>query len=160
MLCNISATPARLVLDTNIVMDMLHFQDARTDWLKSAITRRQVLCFSDADCLGELRRVTAYPEFGLDSASQEGLLGTYLGFVIRYDGTDEGSAALPRCRDADDQKFLELAARCKADLLITRDKQLLRLDRHRHKPPPFAIVTAVKAATLLDLPAEHPAIIV
>jgi len=157
MFCSVSTTPARLVLDTNIVMDMLHFRDARTAWLKSAITRRQVLCFSDADCLGELRRVTAYPEFGLDSASKKELLDTYLDFVIRHDAIDEGTAALPRCRDADDQKFLELAARCKADLLITRDKQLLRLDRHRHKPPPFAIVTAEKAATLLDLPAEHPA---
>ena len=152
-----STTPFRLVLDTNIVMDMLHFRDARTDWLESAIIRRQVLCFSDADCLGELARVAAYPEFGLDSACQEKLLGTYLDFVSRCDAADDGTAALPRCRDADDQKFLELAARCKADLLITRDKQLLRLDRHRHKPPPFAIVTAEKAGTLLDFPAEHPA---
>ncbi len=149
--------PKRIVLDTNIVMDMLHFQDTRTDWLKYAIARRQLLCFSDADCLGELGRVAAYPEFGLDSACQKGLLGTYLEFVICCDGADDDSVALPRCRDADDQKFLELAARCKADLLITRDKQLLRLDRHRHKPPPFAIVTAEKAATLLGLPAEHPA---
>jgi len=157
MSCRTSKTPLRLVLDTNIVMDMLHFQDTRTDRLKSAITRRQVLCFSDAECLGELTRVAAYPEFGLDSACQEELLNAYLDFVTRCDAADESTAALPRCRDADDQKFLELAARCQADLLITRDKQLLRLDRHRHKPPPFAIVTAEKAAALLELPAEYPA---
>ena len=157
MPCRVSTTPLRLVLDTNIVMDMLHFRDTRTDWLKSAIARRQVLCFSDADCLGELGRVASYPEFGLDDARQEKLLGAYLDFVTRCDAAEESTAALPRCRDADDQKFLELAARCKADLLITRDKQLLRLDRHRHKPLPFAIVTAEKAATLLEFPAEHPA---
>lgn len=157
MFRSILTTPTRLVLDTNIVMDMLHFRDARTDWLKNAIARCGVLCFSDSACLAELERVTAYPEFGLDRACQDGLLRTYLDFVIRCDATGEDTAALPRCRDADDQKFLELAARCKADLLITRDKQLLRLARHRHKPPPFAIVTAEEAATLLGLPAEHPA---
>jgi predicted nucleic acid-binding protein len=34
---------------------------------------------------------------------------------------------LPRCQDRDDQKFLELAARAAADLLVTKDQALLRL---------------------------------
>ena len=157
MLNRESTTRVRLVLDTNVVMDMLHFQDARTNWLKNAIARRHVLCFSDAACLGELERVTTYPEFNLDRACQDELLRTYLGFVTRHEASDGDNTALPRCRDADDQKFLELAARCKADLLITRDKQLLRLARHRYKPPPFAIVTAEEAGKLVQLPAEHPA---
>ncbi len=47
--------PAKhIVLDTNIVMDMLHFQDKRTIWLKNAITRSHVLCFTDAACFAEL----------------------------------------------------------------------------------------------------------
>ncbi len=85
------------------------------------------------------------------------LLENYAGFVVRCDvGTGE-APILPRCRDTDDQKFLELAARCKAEMLVTRDKQLLRLARHRHKPPPFAIVTAEEAEKLVQLSAEHPA---
>jgi predicted nucleic acid-binding protein len=39
-------------------------------------------------------------------------------------------ARLPRCRDADDQKFLEVARDAGAMLLISRDKALLRVDRH------------------------------
>ena len=69
--------------------------------------------------------------------------------------------SLPRCRDADDQKFLVLAALCGADLLVTRDKLLLKLARHRHRPPPFGIVTAATACRLLGLTgvevAESPA---
>jgi hypothetical protein len=44
---------------------------------------------------------------------------------------------LPRCRDPDDQKFLELARACRADLLLTRDRALLELARRT----PFRIVT-------------------
>ena len=39
---------------------------------------------------------------------------------------------------ADDQKFLELAAACGADYLVTEDRELLKLARRA----PFAIVTA------------------
>ena len=78
-------------------------------------------------------------------------MARYRGFVHVCPAQGEESYVLPRCRDADDQKFLILAARCKADLLITRDKLLLKLARHRQKPPPFAIVTAEAARSLLAL---------
>ena len=147
--------PTRLVLDTNIVMDMLHFDDPHTRPLRAAIDDGRVRCFTDDECLAELERVTGYPEFALDSAARAALLATYLGFVTRCPATgDEGKQdnqdyALPRCRDADDQKFLIVAARSHADLLLTRDKLLLRLDRHRRQPPPFGIVTAARACALL-----------
>jgi predicted nucleic acid-binding protein len=41
----------------------------------------------------------------------------------------EKTEKLPVCRDPDDQKFLELAAAAKADCLVTRDRDLLRLTR-------------------------------
>ena len=145
-----------IVLDTNIVMDMLHFQDRRTRWLNHAITHGHVRCFSDAACLAELERVAAYPEFQLDKTRQDALLENYTRFVIKCDAGTGEVPVLPRCRDTDDQKFLELAARCRADILVTRDKQLLRLARHRHKPPPFAIATAEAAEKLIELPAEQP----
>ena len=39
------------------------------------------------------------------------------------------AAALPRCTDPDDQKFLALAQDAAVDWLLTRDKALLRLNR-------------------------------
>ena len=138
----------RLVLDTNIVMDLLHFADRHTHLLQTAIGAGQMQCFTDKDCLAELERVTGYPEFGLDPTARQALLDRYLSFVTRCDASEVESYVLPRCRDADDQKFLILAARCRADLLITRDKQLLKLAHHRHKPPPCRILTAEAACTL------------
>ena len=144
------ATSVRAVLDTNILMDMLHFHDGRAVRLKAAIDAGRVHCFSDAACLAELERVAAYPEFGLSPAGRDDLIAACRAILEVCDeaaakvddGTDD---ALPRCRDADDQKFLELTARCRADVLVTRDRQLLRLARHRLKPPPFAILTAEDA---------------
>ena len=138
----------RLVLDTNIVMDLLHFADRHTHPLQVAIDAGQMLCFTDKDCLAELERVTGYPEFGLDLIARQALMARYLSFVTLCDASGEENYILPRCRDVDDQKFLILAARCQADLLITRDKLLLKLARHRHKPPPCPIVTAETACTL------------
>ena len=55
--------------------------------------------------------------------------------------------ALPRCRDRDDQKFLELAARAQADVLVSKDKALLKL-RGRTRLP-FRILTPAAACALL-----------
>lgn len=139
----------RIVLDTNIVMDMLHFANPHTLPIRQAILCNSVQCFTDASCLAELARVTTYPAFALSAAAQHRLLETYRQFAVSCEADGEESHLLPRCRDSDDQKFLILAARCRADLLLTRDKLVLKLARHRHKPPPYAILTAEAACALL-----------
>ena len=146
------ATLVRAVLDTNILMDMLHFHDGRAVRLQAAIDAGRVRCFSDAACLAELERVAAYPEFGLSPAARNDLIAACRGMLeICEDAAAAAEDRLPRCRDADDQKFLELAARCRADVLVTRDRQLLRLARHRLRPPPFAILTAEDAVRAFAL---------
>jgi putative PIN family toxin of toxin-antitoxin system len=143
--------PRRIVLDTNIVMDMLHFDDRHTQPLRRAIDDGRLQCYTDGDCFAELERVTGYPAFALDDDGRRALLASYLRVVTRCDAAGEEGYPLPRCRDQDDQKFLILAARCRADLLITRDKLLLRLNRHRTLPPACPIATAQAACELLAL---------
>jgi putative PIN family toxin of toxin-antitoxin system len=132
-------------------MDLLHFADVKTQPLQAAIAGGEVRCFSDSECLAELERVVAYPQFGLGAEARSALIDDYRRFVTLLEATAEENYLLPRCRDADDQKFLILAARCRADLLITRDKLLLRLAGHRQRPPPCRIVTAETAGKLLAL---------
>ena len=153
-------TAMRLVLDTNIVMDMLHFSNCHALPLKTALLSGRFQCYSDTSCLNELERVTGYPEFGLDQPGRESLMARYRVFTNLCEAHEGEDYPLPRCRDEDDQKFLILAARCQADMLVTRDKLLLRLARHRYKPPPFAILTAEAACKLLQLAPEHPAPVV
>ncbi len=147
----------RLVLDTNIVIDMLHFSDPHTQALRIQLENRSWQCFTDTNCLAELARVSAYPAFGLDHAAQHTLLTRYHQLATCCDAVGEESYLLPRCRDGDDQKFLILASRCRADLLLTRDKQLLKLAHHRRLPPPFGIMTAAAADANLRRNTQRPA---
>ena len=93
----------------------------------------------------------------LDAGAQQALLADYRAFVTPCEAEDAEDFALPRCRDADDQKFLILARRCRADLLITRDRLLLAVARQRRLLLPFAIVTAVEAGPLIAVDKScHP----
>ena len=141
----------RLVLDTNIIMDMLHFADPATHPLLAALAAGRVKALTAPDCFAELERVVAYPEFLLDTAAQIDLLERYRALAESLPGEESEAYVLPRCRDTDDQKFLVLAARGKADLLVTRDKLLLRLAQHKRTPPPCPIVKADEACRRLGL---------
>lgn len=142
----------KLVLDTNVVMELLHYRDPRSTVLMQAITERSLACYTDRGCLAELQRVLAYPQFALDEIAQQRLYEQYRALATEAETADDVPVdiPLPRCRDADDQKFMELAARSRADLLITRDKELLRLARSRARPAPFAILIPERAILLLD----------
>ena len=98
----------RLVLDTNIVMDMLHFANPHTAPLLATLVSGRYRCFTDEACLAELERVCTYPEFRLDPTAQAALLSRYRQLALRCDTAGEENFPLPRCRDPDDQKFLIL----------------------------------------------------
>lgn len=121
-----------LVLDTNTVMALWVFEDPTLLSLRTAIEDGAHTLVTRADALEELRRVLAYRQFGLDPARQTALHAAYTGrcaIIGADDATDP--APLPICRDRDDQKFLEIARDAGASLLVSRDKALLRLNRHR-----------------------------
>ncbi len=119
----------RVVLDTNVVLDLLRFCDPRTAVLGRALRAGRVCAFTDSRCTAELERVLAYPKLSLDLAAQSRLMLEYRNTVSDA-GSNEAAdfAQLPLCDDPDDQKFLELAWRTNAALL-TRDKALLCLRR-------------------------------
>ncbi|MEF8755498.1 MAG: putative toxin-antitoxin system toxin component, PIN family [Accumulibacter sp.] len=141
----------RAVLDTNSVLDLLHFRDPFLCSLQAAIDSRLLQCFTDRHCLAELQRVSSYPRFRLTAVAQSALLDEYRRFALACEdpGEQEEDDPLPTCRDADDQKFLVLARRCRADLLLTRDQRLLQLDRRCRRRLPFRILTTRAACILL-----------
>ena len=128
-----------LVLDTNIWLDWLVFDDPAVMPLKSACSDGLVRIAINAACLEELGRVLAYPEFALDAATRTALFTQVRDCTYRVD--TRLLSPLPRCADPDDQKFLELARDAKADWLITKDKALLILARKRFAGAGFRIGT-------------------
>lgn len=120
----------RLVLDTNVWIDWLVFNDPSIGPLKAAQQSGGLHILADEVCLEELKAVLAYPELKLDESRRKNHLAQVDRYVVRY-GHQRSACpvALPRCSDPDDQKFLELACNARADWLITRDKALLKLNR-------------------------------
>jgi uncharacterized protein len=115
----------RLVIDTQVWLDWLVFDDPSVAALRQTIAMENVEVLIDDACLAELERVLSYPlNRTVDVAA---CLAVCRQTARRV--KIEKTVKLPVCRDPDDQKFLELAAAAKADCLVTRDRDLLRLTR-------------------------------
>lgn len=129
----------RLVLDTNVWLDWLVFDDPGLAPLKQAFHAGRLQIAIDPPCMEELRRVLGYPAFALDDAQQASLLAEVRAGTIAIAST--GIAPLPTCSDPDDQKLLELARNARADWLISKDKALRRLPRSRLLAAGFRVGT-------------------
>jgi putative PIN family toxin of toxin-antitoxin system len=129
----------RIVLDTNIWLDWLVFDDPAVMPLKSACGEGLVRIAINAACLKELGRVLAYPEFELAAPARNALFTQVRNCTYRAES--KLLSPLPRCADPDDQKFLELARDAQADWLITKNKALLSLAKKRFDPTGFRIGT-------------------
>ena len=129
----------RLVLDTNVWLDWLVFDDPELVPLRAALARGRARVYIDAACEAELARVLAYPlgRVRLDAAARAACVAECRRIAARAERAAPPERVLPACRDPDDQKFLELARACRADALLTRDRALLELARRT----PFRIVT-------------------
>jgi uncharacterized protein len=133
----------RLVLDTNVWLDWLVFDDAALAPLKRAHEAGTIEIMVDDPCADELERVLSYDigRWTLDAQGRERCLAAFRLLSIQFKGKATG-AALPACADPDDQKFLALAAASRADALVTKDRELLRLARRK---VPFRIVKPSQA---------------
>ncbi|PLK50857.1 putative toxin-antitoxin system toxin component, PIN family [Uliginosibacterium sp. TH139] len=123
----------RVVIDTNVVMALWHFRDPALATLADWVGTSAVELLTRADCLDELARVLAYVQFRIEPAQRAQIYATYAQAARCLPEPDDTRLAeldaLPRCKDRDDQKFLTLAWLGEADLLLTRDKLLLKLAR-------------------------------
>ena len=153
-----NALPLRLVLDTNVWLDWLVFDDAGVVPLKAAIAGAQAAIFIDDACAAELAAVLAYPlRKQILAADAQAACVAECRRLTRNapksaDIASPHPAPLPRCRDADDQKFLELARACRADFLVTKDLLLLELARRKVRRAPFGIVTPAQLSATLGTP--------
>ena len=138
--------PLRLVLDTNVWLDWLVFEDPGLAALKSAVSTGHAEIVIDDACEEELIRVLAYPlqKWTLASAAQARCLAHCRSLTCQVE--IRSVTGLPRCTDTDDQKFIDLAAGVDAGWLLTKDRALLTLDRHRTTLP-FRIVTPADFAS-------------
>jgi putative PIN family toxin of toxin-antitoxin system len=134
-----SEAALKIVLDTNVVLDWLVFNRTQITPLQKSLQEPHVVVTSAA-ALDELQRVLAYPLLELEAARQSEVLQLYQaltvmgtvpeGFSRENLGTPSG---FPRCKDRSDDHFLALAYHAGARVLVSRDKEVLKLRKHAAK---------------------------
>jgi putative PIN family toxin of toxin-antitoxin system len=118
-----------VVIDTNIVLDLFVFADARAKPLEEALARAELQWLATADMRAELLRVLDYPQiaprlvfYGLAAAD----------VMARFDAQARLVEVAPKasvtCKDADDQKFIDLAVAHRA-LLLSKDRAVLSMQK-------------------------------
>ena len=128
-----------IVIDTNVCLDLFVFRDPRWADLLAALESGQTVAVTRADCRDEYYAVLRYPHLPLDEASRLEAAARF-DALLRVVAPDAKPVRLPICTDRDDQKFLELARDAGADVLITKDKALLKLNRRTTREGMFRIM--------------------
>ncbi|HJV87066.1 MAG TPA: putative toxin-antitoxin system toxin component, PIN family [Noviherbaspirillum sp.] len=139
--------PKRIVLDTNVCLDLFVFRDPRWAALLAALQDGTVEAVTHVDCRTEWLNVLEYRHLPLDPESRLKAAAEFDALIICMSDevlTARAEVLLPVCSDPDDQKFLELARDACAQTLITKDKALLKLARRTARAGLFGIVPPEK----------------
>jgi putative PIN family toxin of toxin-antitoxin system len=139
----VMAAVPRIVLDTNVCLDLFFFNDPRCAELMLALRSGAVLGVTREDCFAEWRKVLHYPQLPIDDVIRP-IVSAAFDALIHHLPVDVATVAddprLPICADPDDQKFLQLALASKTRWLISKDKELLKLDRRSRSAGLFPIL--------------------
>lgn len=136
--------PPRLVLDTNVALDLFVFRDPAVRHVLDALQAGLVQAVVDEACRAEWLAVLDYPEFSLDAEARQDAALAFdrcAQLLAPTHLSPRADVRLPRCADPDDQKFLELALLGGARWLLSKDKAVLRLARRTAREGWFQIVT-------------------
>lgn len=148
----IPAPTQTIILDTNVCLDLFVFRDPRWAPLLAALEAGTVQALTRADCRDEYRIVLHYAHLPLDETTRA-VAADRFDALIAVIAPPVSGVRLPVCTDRDDQKFLELARDAAVDVLITKDKALLKLARKTEKAGMFKIMVPeawVKNFTALE----------
>lgn len=114
-----------IVLDTNIVLDLCVFSDAATLRLREALQSGALQWIATQAMRDELERVLAYPNIAPRLAfyqrTAQDVLAQFDALVAPHPVAAKANVT---CKDADDQKFIDLAIANQA-ILLSKDKAVL-----------------------------------
>lgn len=118
---------AHLVLDTNIALDLLVFDDPSARPLAAQLERGLLRWIATQAMRDELERVLAYEQIAARLQARGLLAGSVLD---RFDShaalVDAPEKARLTCSDPDDQKFIDLAVQYRC-VLLSKDAAVLAM---------------------------------
>ncbi len=117
----------KVVLDTNVLLDLWLFDDPRFDGLGAQLLDGTVVWLTTPEMREEFRRVLDYPHLALRRAQCGLSADDLLAHFDRHAAVCEPAPKAPYvCKDPDDQKFIDLAVAHGA-VLYSKDKYVLAL---------------------------------
>lgn len=120
-------TRPRVILDTQVVLDAWWFGDARSRGLALAIEGGRLAWQATVDMRAELADVLGRATFAARPAAATATLAAFDRWARLHPPPCVGHA--PRCSDADDQMFIDLAIDRGARWLFSRDRAVIALAR-------------------------------
>ena len=116
-----------IVLDTNITLDLLLFADPASQPLRQLLASRQKQWVATVPMRDELARVLDYPLLAARLLKQQQTASQLLALWDAQVQLQPVAAKAPyTCKDADDQKFIDLAVAHRAPLL-SKDRAVLSM---------------------------------
>jgi putative PIN family toxin of toxin-antitoxin system len=130
----------RVVVDTNVFISAI-FKATSVPAVALSLIHRDDTLLRSADTEAELRAVLARPRFApyLTASATD-----WLNHTLSHAELVSVEQRINLCRDAKDNKFLELAHAGRADLIVSGDADLLELNPFRNIPiiNPAAFISA------------------
>ena len=124
----------RWVVDTNVVIDWLMFNDPYMNPLRERVIDKSIIVLTHTPAIDELKRVLAYKQLKLTPIRQDEIFSRYIELTQEVSLPNGASlknlmmpSQFPRCRDRDDEHFIALAHHQKADALVSRDNAVFGL---------------------------------
>lgn len=123
-----------MVLDSNVVFDWLVFDQPGVQPLVAALTSGRLRWLVTPAMLDELAHVLGRGVLARWQPDAALLLATCTRWAQPCaEPVPQGEAGRLRCRDGDDQKFIDLALAERATWLLSRDKAVLALARRARR---------------------------
>jgi putative PIN family toxin of toxin-antitoxin system len=126
---NFPSQSEKIVLDTNIILDLYVFNDPATTALRRAIEAGQLHWLATPPMRDELERVLTYPQIVKSLAHHQTAAAAVL---AQFDAYSKKAAVAAKasvtCKDPDDQKFIDLAVAHSA-FLLSKDRAILCMQK-------------------------------
>lgn len=118
-----------IVCDTNVLLSAYLFRNGTFTWLRDAVDATRLTLVFDRHTTAELVRVLAYDKFALTKSERDSVLLRVMLHAQAHVPANAASAlgCAPKCRDCQDQIFVDLAYAAGVDALVTGDKDLIAL---------------------------------
>jgi putative PIN family toxin of toxin-antitoxin system len=116
----------RLVLDTNVILDLLVFKDPSTESIQVVLDAKLVEAVRTEASMLELMDVIQRPNFKLSKEQQQIILKQWESSSRLLDNSAIESAPFT-CRDPDDQVFIDMAFSIRPALVLSKDLRVLEL---------------------------------